>query len=272
MKKFVVIGNPINHSLSPMVHKYWFGKYNEKATYEKKSLEEKDLIKIIQDIKRDKMTGANITVPFKQKIIPFLDELSFTAKETCSVNTVYKINNKIIGDNTDVMGFQKSLRESFLKKSIKSILLIGAGGVTPSIIYALKKMDADQIFISNRTKDKALVLKDKFGPLLTIVPWENLANKKFHTDLVINCTSLGLNKTENIDLNFPTFDKNTVFYDVIYNPNKTLFLQKAEKYGYQTINGMMMFLYQAQLAYEIWNGLKPEIDSRILDLVQKNLL
>ena len=118
MKKFVVIGNPIKHSLSPTVHEYWFKKYNEEATYEKKFLEEKDLKKIIQDIKKNQITGANITVPFKQKIIPFLDELSLVAKETLSVNTIYKNNNKIIGDNTDVGGFQNSLLEHFQKNQL----------------------------------------------------------------------------------------------------------------------------------------------------------
>lgn len=270
MKKFFVIGNPIKHSLSPTVHEYWFKKYKEEAIYEKKFLEEKDLKKIIQDIQQNQITGANITVPFKQKIIPFLDELSLVAKETLSVNTIYKNDNKIIGDNTDVDGFKNSLSEHFSKNSIKSTLLIGAGGVSPSIIYALKNLNVEQIFISNRTEEKALLLKDRFGPLLSIVPWNDLANKNLYADLVINATSLGLQKEETIDLNFSSFDKKTIFYDVIYNPHQTSFLKKAESLGYQTINGMMMFLYQAQLAYEIWNKQKPEIDTKLLNLVRKN--
>ena len=122
------------------------------------------------------------------------------AKETLSVNTIYKNDNKIIGDNTDVDGFKNSLSEHFSKNSIKSTLLIGAGGVSPSIIYALKNLNVEQIFISNRTEEKALLLKDRFGPLLSIVPWNDLANKNLYADLVINATSLGLQKEETIDL------------------------------------------------------------------------
>ena len=106
--------------------------------------------------------------------------------------------------------------------------------------------------------------------MLNIVPWNNLAINNIPADLVINATSLGLQKEEIIDLNFSSFDKKTIFYDVIYNPHQTSFLKKADNLGYQTINGMMMFLYQAQLAYEIWNKQKPEIDTNLLNLVRQN--
>ena len=102
MKKFIVIGNPIKHSLSPLVHNYWFEQNMIKAAYEKILVEEKELDDVIQNIRQEKITGANVTVPFKQKIIPLLDELSEVALKTNSVNTVYKKNNKVIGDNTDV--------------------------------------------------------------------------------------------------------------------------------------------------------------------------
>ena len=117
MKKFIVIGNPIKHSLSPLVHNHWFEKNKVEASYEKKQLEESELKNIAQEIREEKISGINITVPFKQKIIPFLDELSQIAQATNSVNTVYKKNNKIIGDNTDVSGFQTSLLENAEKKT-----------------------------------------------------------------------------------------------------------------------------------------------------------
>ena len=112
MKKFIVIGNPIKHSLSPLVHNYWFEQNMIKAAYEKILVEEKELDDVIQNIRQEKITGANVTVPFKQKIIPLLDELSEVALKTNSVNTVYKKNNKVIGDNTDVFGFYNSLVRS----------------------------------------------------------------------------------------------------------------------------------------------------------------
>ncbi len=271
MKKFFVIGNPIEHTLSPAVHQHWFEKNNVKATYEKKLLEVKDLKNIIKDIKNDHVTGINVTVPFKQKIIPLLDELSTVAQSTLSVNTIYKNNNKIIGDNTDVGGFQKSLTDNISKESIKSALLIGAGGVAPSIVYALKTLGIEQIFITNRTVEKIVNLQVKFGPLLTKIAWEDLSKQQLKVDIIINATSLGLNNDHMIDLNFSSIDKKTIFYDVIYNPSETRFLQKAKKHGCHTINGMKMFLYQAQLAFKIWNQITPAINADLTNILAKKL-
>lgn len=272
MKKFFVIGNPIEHSLSPTVHQHWFEKNNVKATYEKKLLEAKDLKNIIKDIKNDHVTGINVTVPFKQKIIPLLDELSIVAQSTLSVNTIYKNNNKVIGDNTDVGGFQKSLTDSISKESIKSALLIGAGGVAPSIVYALKTLGIEQIFITNRTVEKIVNLQEKFGPLLTKIVWEDLSKQQLNVDIIINATSLGLNNNHMVDLNFSSINKKKpIFYDVIYNPSETRLLQKAKKHGCHTVNGMKMFLYQAQLAFEIWNQIKPVIDVDLTNILAKKL-
>ena len=271
MKKFIVIGNPIKHSLSPLVHNHWFEKNKVEASYEKKQLEDSDLKNIAQEIREEKISGINITVPFKQKIIPFLDELSQIAQATNSVNTVYKKNNKIIGDNTDVSGFQTSLLENAEKKQIKSALLIGAGGVSPSIIHALKDLNVEEIFLTNRTDDKFGVLRNNFGPILKQVLWKDFPHTKFSVDLVVNATSLGLKEKETLNFNFFNISKKTIFYDVIYNPSQTDFLKKAHKEGHQAVNGLMMFLYQAQSAYQIWNGGKPAIDQELLNLVEKKL-
>ncbi|KFX72260.1 MAG: shikimate dehydrogenase [alpha proteobacterium QL1] len=271
MKKFIVIGNPIKHSLSPLVHNYWFEQNMIEATYEKVLVEEKGLEDVIQNIRQEKIVGANVTVPFKQKIIPLLDELSEVALKTSSVNTVYKKNNKIIGDNTDVFGFQNSLAELVPNKIIQSVLLIGAGGVSPSIVQALKNVSTNKVIIANRTKEKFEVLKNKFGPLVQQILWDDLRHKKFDVDLVVNSTSLGLEKKEDLNFNFSSVNKSTVFYDVIYNPVQTSFLKQAEAQGHQVINGLKMFLYQALKAFQIWNKISPTIDKQLLQLMKKNL-
>ena len=153
MKKYLVIGNPIGHSLSPLIHNHWMKKYGlVDSVYEKKKIEEKDLKNIIKEIRNDEMVGANVTVPFKKLIIPLLDELDFVAKETQSVNTLFKINNKIVGYNTDSAGFLDSIKEFYPRSSDsmkpiplvgKHIFILGAGGVTSSIISALKNEGAN---------------------------------------------------------------------------------------------------------------------------------
>ena len=155
MKKYLVIGNPIDHSLSPKLHNYWFKKNNIDAVYEKKLLNEVDIKDIISKVKKELIHGVNVTVPYKKTVIPFIDELSPEASASESVNTIYKENHKIIGHNTDIAGFELSLRHFQYDVRDKSVFILGAGGVVSSIILALKKMGVSKIILSNRTKKKS---------------------------------------------------------------------------------------------------------------------
>tara|TARA_Y100000590_G_scaffold454088_1_gene600278 strand:+ start:1677 stop:2471 length:795 start_codon:yes stop_codon:yes gene_type:complete len=264
MKKYLVIGNPIQHSLSPKLHNHWMKENNIEAIYEKKKLNENEIGEIISDIKKDKIAGINVTVPFKKSIINFIDELEQPAKETQSVNTIFKKNNKIIGDNTDIGGFEQSLKHINYSVKNKKIFILGAGGVTSSIILALKKMGAEKIILSNRTKEKAIDLK-KIYLNLEIVNWEEIFNIEPNFHMIINTTSLGLKDEDQIKINYATVGPNKLFYDVIYNPEKTNFLLKAKQFGNQIENGKMMFIYQAQLAFKIWHNILPKINNKLLD-------
>ena len=155
MKKFLVIGNPIEHSLSPLLHNYWIKKNGIDAIYEKEKLNEDRLEHLISQVRNKKINGINVTVPFKKTVIPFLDELSIEAQSTQSVNTIYLKDDKIIGHNTDIVGFETSIKKSEYNLINKEVLILGAGGVVPSIIYDLNKMNVSRIKVSNRTKKKA---------------------------------------------------------------------------------------------------------------------
>ena len=261
MKKYLVIGNPINHSLSPRLHNYWLKQNNIDATYDKIRLEEDGIKEIIQDIKKQKIAGCNVTVPFKNKIIPFLDSLSSEAEKTQSVNTIIFEKGNLIGHNTDIAGFDKAIKALNFNIKDKKILILGAGGVVPSIVYALKEMDILEITISNRTKKKAENLKILFKNL-NVVEWGNLSE----FDVVINATSLGLNK-EKINLDFSNVGKNKLFYDVIYNPKETNFLKKGKELGNISENGKLMFVFQAYESFKLWHGIEPEINQDILKLL-----
>jgi len=264
MKKFLVIGNPIDHTLSPKLHNYWIKKNNIDAIYEKQKLDEGDLKNYIFQIKEKKIHGINVTVPFKKSVIPFLDELTVEAKETQSVNTIYLKDNKIFGHNTDIGGFESSIYKSNINLTNKKILILGAGGVVPSIIYALTKMNVSKITLSNRTKEKAENLKNIFKKI-NIIEWGELSN----FDMIINATSLGLKKEDKLNFDFSSIDKNKYFYDVIYNPIETNFLKIGKNLGNISINGKLMFLYQAFLAFNIWHNLKPNIDEEVLKLLDE---
>ena len=262
MKKYLVIGNPIDHSLSPKLHNYWIKQNNLDAVYSKKQLNESDIDRIITEVKKGKIDGTNVTVPFKKSVIPFLDQLTPLAEKTQSVNTIFKKNNKIIGDNTDIGGFELSLKHINYDVKNKKIFILGAGGVAPSIVLALKKMGASKIILSNRTKKKAEDLL-KIISDLEIVDWGKIPE----FDMIINATSLGLKKDDEIKLNYNEIKSNKLFYDVIYNPGLTNFLLKAKQFGNQIENGKMMFIYQAHQAFTIWHKVMPEIDDETIKLI-----
>mgnify|MGYP006185002775 CR=1 FL=1 len=260
MKKYLVIGNPIDHSLSPKLHNFWIRENNIKAVYNKKLLQENEVEELISEMRNNRINGINITVPFKKSIIPFLDELTPLAKKAQSVNTIFKSNNRIMGDNTDIGGFESSLKHINYNVKNKKIFILGAGGVVTSIILALTNLGASQISLSNRTIEKAEIIKKNF-PSLKIVEW----GKYNDFDIIINATSLGLKKEDQIKLDLSKIEPNKLFYDVIYNPSKTNFLLQGEKLGHKTENGKMMFIYQAQLAFKIWHNILPKIKNNLLD-------
>ena len=264
MKKYLVVGNPIEHSKSPLIHNYWMKKNNINAHYDKKLLKENEIESLIQDLRKDKIYGVNVTVPFKKFIIPFLDKLSDEATTTQSVNTIYKTENKIIGDNTDIEGFQISLEKTNHIIKDKIVFILGAGGVVPSIIVALEKMGVSKIYVSNRTELKTLDLKNIFSKI-EIIKWGETTD----FDIMINATSIGLDKNEEIILDYAKVSKNKFFYDVIYNPKQTNFLINAKKFGAKIENGKMMFLYQAQKAFFLWHGIMPEVDSETIKLMDR---
>jgi len=265
MKKFLVIGNPIQHSLSPNLHNYWFKKNNIKAIYEKKLIDENNISEIILDIKKDKIQGVNVTVPFKNKVIKYIDQLTDEANESQSVNTLYKFNGKIFGHNTDISGFELSLRHIKYDVKNKRVLILGSGGVVSSIIMALNKMEPLKILLSNRTQTKAEKIKETFKTL-EIVKWGEIPD----FDLIINATSLGLNINDDLKLNYEKIGKSKYFYDVIYNPRETNFLKKARMYGHSTANGKMMFIYQAHQSFTIWHKVMPKIDDETIKLIEND--
>ena len=262
MKKYLVIGNPINHSLSPKLHNFWIKQNRINAIYDKAKLNSNQLEDLILKVKSKIINGINITVPFKNAVIPYLDHLSVEAEKTKSVNTIYLKNNKIIGHNTDIDGFEKAMNETNYKVTDKKILILGAGGVVPSIVYALNKMGAIDIFISNRTKAKAQMVKDIFNNL-NIVDWGDVPD----FDVIINATSLGLNKEDKIELDFSSVGKNKLFYDVIYNPSETNFLKIGKTLGNKCENGKLMFIYQAFEAFKLWHNVEPKINNETIKLL-----
>tara|TARA_Y100000816_G_C26013664_1_gene530018 strand:+ start:144 stop:938 length:795 start_codon:yes stop_codon:yes gene_type:complete len=264
MKKYLVIGNPINHSLSPKLHNYWIKQNGLDAIYDKKKLSDNELESLILDVKHGYINGVNVTVPFKNTVIPYLDELSDESKKTQAVNTIYLKDKKVIGHNTDIEGFENAIKKINFDFNNKKIFVLGAGGVVPSIIYASMKMGSSEIIVSNRTKDKAEKIQNIFDNI-KLIDWGEVPN----FDVIINATSLGLNQKDKINLDFTNIGKNKLFYDVIYNPSETHFLNVGKKLGNKYENGKLMFVYQAFSAFKLWHSIEPIINNETIRLLDQ---
>ncbi|MEC7150420.1 MAG: shikimate dehydrogenase [Pseudomonadota bacterium] len=269
-KKFGIIGNPIKHSLSPVLHNYWFEKYSIDANYSLINIEESELPEIVKKIKDKTLDGINITLPYKQKIVPFLDVLVNDAQITSSVNTLYLSDGTITGDNTDVFGLQAAYLKEVDKASTKKALVIGAGGVSPSVILSLQKSGVKQISVVNRTIEKCFFLKKKFKSL-DIVEWNNLQQEINNYEIIINATSLGLKNGEDFNFNFDSNKEDLIYIDTIYNPIETKTLKHLKEKGKKVFNGLEMFIYQGQKAFYLWNKINPEIDQKLIELLISKL-
>ena len=270
-KKFGIIGNPIKHSLSPVLHEYWFKKYNIDAEYSIVEATNEDLPKIIKNVKDGSYSGFNVTLPFKQKIINYLDLIVNDAEVTGSVNTLLLDNNKrVVGENTDVFGLQAAYLKEIENNLNKKALVIGAGGVSPSVVLSVQKSGIRNISITNRTKEKCIFLKNRFK-FLNIISWENLVSDIKNFDIIINATSLGLKNSDEFNFNFTNTKKDVVYIDTIYNPLETKTLKHLKEEGKKVFNGLDMFIYQGQKSFYLWNKINPEIDDELIELLKSKL-
>jgi shikimate dehydrogenase len=272
-KKFGIIGKPLSHSLSPELHNYWFKKYKVPANYSILELELNEIEGVIEKIRNKELDGINVTVPYKQAVIPFLDLIMDEAKETLSVNTIsLNEEGKIVGNNTDVYGLEQSLLNKLSDKNLEKnkTLILGAGGVTPSAIYALSQKGFKKIYISNRTIKKAENIKKRF-PFIEVIKWETIEKKAEEMDIIVNTTSLGLKGGDNFTQDFILTKPSLVYYDVIYNPEETIMIKKFKKKKIKTYNGLEMFIYQGQKSFYLWNKIKPELDDKLIQTITSKL-
>ena len=270
-KSFGIIGNPIAHSLSPVLHNYWFKKYNIEANYSLLNVTEENLKNVINKIRDKELSGINVTLPYKQKIIPFIDKLINDAQNTNSVNTIFLNNdNIVVGENTDVFGLQAAYLKEVSNAENKKALVIGAGGVSSSVIFSLEKSKVKNISIINRTYEKSLFLKKKFQ-FLNVLEWKSLKQEISKFDIIINATSLGLKDGKDFEFNFENTKDDLIYIDTIYNPLETKTLRFLKENKIKTFNGLEMFIYQGQKSFYLWNKINPEIDDKLLDLLISKL-
>ncbi|WP_445490292.1 shikimate dehydrogenase [Niallia sp. 03133] len=263
MKKYVVIGDPIQHSMSPVMHNDLFQFYRMDAVYKAVHIKKGMLKEGLQQLREMNVAGFNVTVPHKTDIIPFLDSLDPLSEAIGAVNTVVKENGKWIGYNTDGTGYLRGLLSELTTLRDKKILMIGSGGAARGIYFTLAHHGVERIDIVNRSLDKALNLKEScpYSVNTTIVDkWTAEANCGEY-DLIIQTTSIGMSpNVEESPLDISNISEKALVSDIIYNPLNTKILQDAKSKGARTQNGVGMFVFQGALAFEKWTGIFPDAD------------
>lgn len=245
-KLFGILGHSLGHSLSPVLHTWSFQRIGVPAVYLVWEVKPEALPVFMQSVRVLPIDGASVTIPHKEAVIPYLDDLSESARRIGAVNTLLWRDNRLLGENTDIVGFLSPIKG----RSFASAMVLGAGGAARAVLAGLKDLGVDRIFITNRSADRAQKLAREFE--VTAVPWEE--RTAYPAELLVNATPLGmLNKAQN-ETPWPpeAFEKGQTAYDLVYNPLKTRFLREAEDAGCDVVDGLAMFLGQAAQQCRLW--------------------
>ncbi|MBN3556222.1 shikimate dehydrogenase [Fictibacillus nanhaiensis] len=264
MIKAVVIGDPIDHSLSPVMHTAAFNQTGISGTYEKKRVSSDQLEEFVTFLKDSNYAGINITIPHKVAILPLLDEIDDEAKEIGAVNTVVNKDGRLIGYNTDGKGFLLGLKEKINKPlSELNVLLIGAGGAARAIAYALSKETPKYMAIANRSEERLYsLLKDLNDERIEGLSLQKAEGELARFDVLINTTNAGMHpNTDSIPLKLNLLKKDAVVSDIVYNPLTTRWLKDAKGKGATTDNGVSMLVMQGAMAFEKWTGTFPDTNN-----------
>ena len=262
-----IFGNPVEHSLSPVMHNDWFAKYKLNCLYLAFDVLPKNLKTAVESIRTLNILGVNVTVPHKVEVMKYLDKIDSAAKSIGSVNTIVNKNNKLYGFNTDWHGFVTDLKFNKIDLKNKNVLVVGAGGASKAILYALKKLHAKKVFLTSRTFEKAKLVAKKYKNISVIDINKISLNFLKDIDCLVNCSTCGMKKGDKLPFIIKDFNKKIVFYDIIYN-KETPFKKFAVKNKIKYFSGEGMLIYQGAVSFDKWTGIFPDTKKTLL-LIKK---
>ncbi len=273
MKKACVIGWPIKHSRSPLIHNFWLKQLQIEGLYERIAVEPNDLQSFIQNLKHSGYQGCNVTIPHKEAALAAVDGYDQIVRETGALNTVYLRNGKTQGTSTDGQGFLNNILSYYPNYQIleKTIFVIGAGGSAKAICQKLLQEKAKKIFILNRSPDRALKLRQSFGNKIEIVPSDKIQEYLKTSDMLINTTSQGMIGQPPLLIEINNLPKQALVADIVYVPLKTQLIASAESMGLKTVPGLGMLLHQAVEGFQHWFGVRPHVSQELYDLVANDI-
>ncbi len=263
-RKACVIGWPVAHSLSPIIHQYWMKEHGIEGTYDAIAVDHGGLEDFIRSLRAGEMAGANVTIPHKQTVLGLVDVVDPAARAIGAVNTIVaQPDGSLSGLNTDGDGFLNWLRQAVpdWRPADTIVLVLGAGGAARAIIVALLGVGVAELRLANRSVENAEALKDDIAdPRLTLVPWEDRSGATAGAGLLVNATALGMAAMPPLEIDLGGLRQNAVVYDIVYAPLETELLRRAAAAGFRAVDGLGMLCHQAALAFEAWFGILPVVD------------
>ena len=264
-KQAGVIGHPIAHSKSPIIHSYWLNQCGIDGTYTAHDIAPENLRDDVLRLRDAGFSGINVTVPHKQRIMDICTTMNADAVAIGAVNTVvFYPNGEIEGRNTDAHGFIANAKQTVPTFDFKNkrACVIGAGGAARAILYALKREGVSDINITNRTIDAAETLADDFGA--RVFDWDDKNTACEGVDFIVNATSLGMVGKPPLEISYDAFSRDAIVYDIVYAPLMTELLKGAQARGCNIITGIGMLVHQAQPAFEAFFGVKPTVTDELI--------
>ena len=266
-----VLGFPVRHSKSPLLHNYWIEKYSVNAYYVPLEVSRLDFPEVINTLPKMGFRGANVTIPHKESALEYCHGVSDRAALIGATNTLkFSSDGAIFADNTDGYGFAQNIKHCVpsWKASAGPALVIGAGGASRAIIHALLEEGAMEVMLVNRTKDRAEFLRKEFGAKVVVHDWIELDSILSEALTIINASSRGMRGYPDLELKVENLRRDAIVNDLVYTPIHTKFLRDAAKRGCRAVDGLGMLMHQAAAAFEIWFGILPEVDGEL----RRNLL
>ena len=272
IKAACVIGWPVEHSRSPMIHGYWIKKYKLDAEYRREGVPPEKFEAFIGSVAKHGYVGANVTIPNKEAARA-LSKADDRADKVGAANTLWLDGATLRSTNTDVEGFINNLDATApgWNRGLDTVVVMGAGGTARAVVYGLSERGARRVHVVNRTLDRAIALREAFGKRINPVRWEELGGLLSSASLLVNTTSLGMQGKPPLTVNVSRLPSSAVVADVVYAPLETALLVAARARGLRTVDGLGMLLHQAVRGFELWFGVRPEVTPDLRALVEADL-
>ena len=273
MIRACVIGWPISHSRSPIIHGYWLRKHRIDGSYTRLPVEPEKLGDFIATLSQQGLSGCNVTLPHKESVYGLVTIADEATRKLGAVNTVYQRDGATLGINTDGEGFLNSLKSGAPSFSIRNgrAVVLGAGGAALAIVNALLNEGAEDVVVVNRSLEKAEALRTRFGNKVKPANWESRAGVLSEAELLVNTTSLGMTGQPDLDIDLSRLPASAVVTDIVYTPLRTKLLDDAAARGHVVVEGLGMLLHQAVRGFELWFGVRPEVTAELHDLVATDI-